>query len=91
MAEKPEFFYCASCGVQIKSDLGGTDPNNTWCSNCCHPDGSHKSYEEVKKNIVQLFLSPDAPGIMGEKVEQSDVGNLADDYMRRMPAWHEGD
>ncbi|MBD3164769.1 hypothetical protein GF323_06225 [Candidatus Woesearchaeota archaeon] len=89
--EEPKFFYCESCGIQLKdnSDRGGGKPDNTWCKDCCNEDGSHKSKEDIKKHIKKdIIMGPVAPTAFGETVEdEKEAEKLAEEYMKKMPAW----
>lgn len=38
-------------------DHGDKDPQNEWCWHCCHPDGTHKSYEEVVADTAKWMMS----------------------------------
>lgn len=89
MAEEINFEYCESCGIRLmkKEDHGSNNLQNKWCINCCNSDGSHKPREDVKKNIVRLFMSIDAYKVMGEKLTQEEAEQLAEEYMKKMPAW----
>ena len=88
--EKPQFFYCESCGIWMKTvdDRGGKNANNSWCRNCCDESGRHKSMEEVKKTIIAMISGPDMIRAVGEKVaDPEEISRMADDYLKRMPAW----
>jgi hypothetical protein len=87
--EEPKFYYCESCGKRLfrAEDHGNNDMNNLWCKDCCNPDGSHKSRDEAKKVVMKLLLSPDAVRSMGERLDKEEAEKLAEEYMKRMPAW----
>jgi hypothetical protein len=89
--DAPKFEYCESCGVNLKTqeDHGGKDIKNSWCKDCCTEDGKHKSKEEVKKHIIKdVIMGHEAPTVMGERIQEpEEAAKLAEDYMKRMPAW----
>jgi hypothetical protein len=89
--EVPQFIYCEACGRRIfKDDLCGKDKCNTWCKECCNSDGSHKNKEDVKKNIAKFIMSIEGHRVMGEKLEnQEEALKLAEEFMKKMPAWSE--
>ncbi len=88
-AEEPVFEYCESCGIRLikKEDHGGSDPKNTWCKDCCNPNGSHKTKEEIKKNVAKLFTKIDISKLLGESPAIDEIDKMAEDYLKRMPAW----
>jgi hypothetical protein len=87
--EEKKFFYCEACGIQLlkPEDHGGGDEKNTWCKDCCNEDGSHKSREEVKKNVIKIITGHDAYATMGERITEEEADKLAEEYMKKMPAW----
>ncbi len=91
--EKPKFFYCDSCGIQLKddSDRGGGKRENTWCKDCCNEDGTRKDREGVIDHVAKdIIMGVEAPTALGEKITDiEEARKLADDYIKRMPAWEE--
>ncbi len=90
--EEPNFSYCESCGIEFKKpeDHGAGDESNTWCKDCCHEDGSHKTKEEVIDVVINIIQGPIAPTAMGETIKDSEEAKeLALEYMKKMPAWEE--
>ena len=87
--DEKTFAYCESCGVELKKpeDHGGGDSKNKWCKECCNPDGSHKTRDDIKVVILKLLQSADAQVVMGERLSAEEANGLIEDYMNRMPAW----
>ena len=58
-AHQPIGIECESCTMVMTIDKhhGGGDPKNPRCVNCCHPDGTFKSREEVFEGTVNWLLS----------------------------------
>lgn len=73
---------CQSCGMPMNSaeEYGGGDTENTCCVHCCCEDGSLKSYDEVHRGMVNLFMN--TRGLDKARAEEA-----ARDYMATMPAW----
>jgi hypothetical protein len=73
---------CQSCGMPMNcaADYGGGNTENNCCIHCCQPDGSLKSYNEVRQGMVTLFMK--TRGMDKDRAEQA-----AKDYLAAMPAW----
>ncbi len=86
----PKFEHCLSCGMPImtKQDRGGKDSKNPWCKQCCHKDGTHKSYEQVVEAMVNFMLSQEGQEMSGEKYStKQEAKKRAQHYLMMMPAW----
>jgi uncharacterized glyoxalase superfamily protein PhnB len=75
---------CLSCGMPMTStsDFGGGKEENTYCTHCCHPDGSLKTYEEVLDGMITYMMT-------SQKLDRSAAGKAAREYLSIMPAWCE--
>ncbi len=73
---------CMSCGMPMTKpeDFGGGNPDNIYCVNCCHPDGSLKSRQEVYEGMVNFFTT-------SQKMDRTTAEVVAQEYMAKMPAW----
>ena len=76
--------------MEKPEDFGGGQEDNRYCVNCCNPEGSLKSREEVRQGMAQFMMTEMGQQITGEKVDSLDQAlEKADSYMSQMPAWKE--
>ncbi|MGD0794733.1 MAG: VOC family protein [Dehalococcoidales bacterium] len=68
---------CQSCGMPLTSAGHGDNP---YCMNCCHPDGSLKTYEEVLDGMITYMMT-------NQKLDRAAAGKAAREYLSIMPAW----
>ena len=81
---------CEVCSMpmQRQEDHGGNDPNNTWCLHCCHPDGQHKSYDEILQDMATFMLSEECTASgMPKAKDREEALNRANAFMQQMPVW----
>lgn len=75
---------CQSCGMPMTTpqDFGGGDTESKYCVNCCHPDGSLKSYDEILKAVTALMMDK-------RNMDREAAAGAAVNYLSIMPAWSE--
>jgi uncharacterized glyoxalase superfamily protein PhnB len=73
---------CQSCGMPMSSpeNFGGGDTENKYCVNCCLPDGSLKSYEEVLEGMAGFMMQ-------SRNMDRATAVSAAREYLAIMPAW----
>jgi uncharacterized glyoxalase superfamily protein PhnB len=73
---------CMSCGMPMSKpeDFGGGNPENLYCVNCCNPDGSLKSRDEVFEGMVSFMMKT-------QNMNRETAEIAAKEYMSKMPAW----
>ena len=73
---------CMSCGMPMSKpeDFGGGKPENLYCVNCCNPDGSLKSRDEVFEGMVGFMMKT-----QNMKRETAEIA--AREYMSTMTTW----
>ena len=64
-------------------DFGGGSPENLYCANCCSPDGSLKSRDEVFEGMVGFMMKT-------QNMDNKTAKAAAKEYMSKMPAWSGG-
>ncbi|MFC1874931.1 VOC family protein [Chloroflexota bacterium] len=76
---------CMSCGMPMSKpeDFGGGNPENLYCVNCCNPDGSLKSRDEVLEGMVGFMMKT-------QNMDRATAAVAAEGYMSMMPAWSGG-
>jgi len=76
---------CMSCGIPMvkPEDFGGGNPGNLYCVNCCNPDGSLKSYDEVFEGMVGFMMKT-------QNMNRETAEIATKEYMSKMPAWGGG-
>ena len=76
---------CMSCGMPMSKleDFGGGKPENLYCVNCCNPDGSLKSRDEVFEGMVVFMMKT-------QNMDRGAAEKVAKEYMSTMPAWSGG-
>jgi len=76
---------CMSCGMPMTKpeDFGGGNPENLYCVNCCKPDGSLKSHDEVFEGMVGFMMKT-------QNMDRGTAEIAASEYMSKMPAWSGG-
>ena len=74
--------------MQKPEEHGGGNPANTWCTHCCHTDGSHKSYDEIHKDMTAFMLSDECTASGMQKAKDNDEAIArATAFMQQMPVW----
>jgi uncharacterized glyoxalase superfamily protein PhnB len=73
---------CMSCGMPLtkSEDFGGGNPENLHCVNCCNPDGSLKSREEIFEGMVGFMMKT-------QNMDRETAEAATKQYMSIMPAW----
>jgi uncharacterized glyoxalase superfamily protein PhnB len=73
---------CMSCGMPMTKleDFGGGNPASIYCVNCCNPDGSLKSYDEILAGTIGYMMKT-------QNVDRETAQIAAKDYLAKMPAW----
>ena len=73
---------CQSCGMPMKKpeEFGGGDTNSKYCKYCCNEDGSLKSREEVRKNMIKWVMD-------NKGAPKKEAQKAVDELMNKMPAW----
>lgn len=81
---------CESCAFIMTKpeDHGEGNPKNARCKNCCHPDGTHKTREELFESTVQWLLS-DSCSEMGFPKAQTleEARERAESILLEQPVW----
>ena len=69
-------------------DHGGGDPNNPRCVNCCHPDGTFKTRDEVLDGTVDWLLSDACEKAGFPKAQSTEEAKArAEDILLEKPVW----
>jgi len=73
---------CIACGMSLnkKFDYAMNDETKNYCIHCARPDGSMKSFEEVKEGMANFIIQ--TQGLTREAAE-----NAALSVMKKLPAW----
>ena len=76
---------CMGCGMPMTNpeDFGGGNPENLYCVNCCSPDGSLKSRDEVFEGMVGFMMK-------AQNMDRITAEKAAKEYMSVIPAWSSG-
>lgn len=81
---------CLSCGRPMAEaeDHGGMEMANEWCSNCCHSDGSHKTYDKLVEGFM-AWVQSDSCEQMGfpRAITQREARARAEATYLMQPAW----
>lgn len=50
---------CISCGMPMREpeDHALADPGRPYCAQCCHPDGTRLSFEEVLDRMTAFLVN----------------------------------
>ena len=73
---------CIACGMPMKnrSDYEMNDESKDYCVHCARPDGSMKSFEEVKEGMTNFIVK--TQGLASEAAESAALS-----MMKKLPAW----
>jgi hypothetical protein len=63
-----------------ENDYGGGDVRNNHCVYCCDENGNLKSFEIKLSEMIRFIVD-------SRKLNQTEAEKLANDTMRKMPAW----
>jgi len=81
---------CESCGMLMRTaeQHGGGDGRNSRCVNCCHPDGTFKTREEVLAGSIEWLMS-DACEEAGFPKAQTleEAQRRAEQILLEKPVW----
>ncbi len=74
--------------MSVPADFGGGDTTNNRCRHCCYTDGSHKSYDEILKEMTDFMLSEECEVNGMTKAKSRDEALArANAFMQNMPVW----
>jgi hypothetical protein len=70
------------------ADQGGGDPENEWCSNCCHSDGTHKTLEECIAGFMSWVQSESCEQMgFPRATNAEEARSRAESTYLKSPAW----
>jgi len=81
---------CESCAFIMTKpeDHSGRNPENARCVNCCHPDGTHKSREELLESTAQWLLSDSCAEMGFPKADTlEEARDRAEKILLEQPVW----
>ena len=81
---------CLSCSrpMPTKKDHGGSDPKNEWCSNCCHSDGTRKTFNECVAGFMAWVQSKSCEDMgFPRAVTEREARARAETTYLMSPAW----
>ena len=73
---------CISCGMPMKSpsEFAMGDTSKDYCTHCARPDGSMKSFEEMKAAMTAFITKT-------QGLDETVANNAAVEMMKKLPAW----
>lgn len=73
---------CIACGMPMEKTSGfaANDQNKDYCVHCSRPDGEMQSFEEKKENLTKFIVRT-------QGFDESAAGKIAENMMRKLPAW----
>ncbi len=81
---------CEVCCIPMENaeDFGGGNISNGWCVHCCHADGSHKSYDEILRDMTEFMLSDECEfDGMKKATSRDEALAKATAFVHAMPVW----
>lgn len=73
---------CIACGMPMNdvSDFALRDTSKEYCVHCTHSDGSMKSFEEKREDMINLMVKT-------QGFDKSAALELVERMMMKLPAW----
>ena len=73
---------CYSCGTPLRKpeDHALGLEESEFCTNCTHPDGTRKSYQELLNDLAVYF-------IQSKTIHPKGARDLARQTMQKLPYW----
>jgi hypothetical protein len=73
---------CIACSMpmNVSSDFAVNDETKNYCVHCAHPDGTMKSFDEIKEGMTYFIIK--TQGLSREVAESAALS-----MMKNLPAW----
>ena len=73
---------CIACGMPMKSpsEFAMGDTSKAYCIHCARPDGTMRSFEEMKAAMAAFIVKT-------QGLDETVAKNAAVEMMKKLPAW----